>query len=71
MAILDGKSIVIAGFSRSLGTQFALPCAREGASLDINGTNPDAVAEVEPKISGLGNRVASVVGSVAEESVAQ
>lgn len=71
MARLDGKSIVITGSSRSLGRQFALACAREGASLIINGTNRDAVAEVEAEIRGLGNRVASVVGSVAEESVAQ
>jgi NAD(P)-dependent dehydrogenase (short-subunit alcohol dehydrogenase family) len=69
MARLDGKRMVITGSSRSLGRHFALACAAERASLIINGTNTEALAEVEREISALGTPVHAVAGSVAESDV--
>lgn len=71
MARLDNKRMVITGSSRSLGREFALACAREGASLVLNGTNADALAETEREVSRLGKKVCSVPGSVADEATAQ
>jgi NAD(P)-dependent dehydrogenase (short-subunit alcohol dehydrogenase family) len=70
MERLKGKRMVITGSSRSLGREFALACAREGASLVVNGTNADALAATEDSVRALGAPVVSVAGSVAEESVA-
>ncbi len=69
MARLTGKRIVITGSSRSLGRHFALACAREGASLILNGTNPEALGETETAVRALGADVYSVRGSVADEAV--
>ncbi len=69
MARLNGKRMVITGSSRSLGRHFALACAREGASLILNGTNADALAQVEAEVRALGAEAHSVAGSVAEEAV--
>jgi len=44
MGRLTNKRIVITGSSRSLGREMALACAREGACLVINGTNPEGLA---------------------------
>ena len=71
MARLQGKRIVITGSSRSLGREFALACAREGASIVLNGTNSDALGSTEDELRALGVPVVSVAGSVAEETVAQ
>ena len=71
MASLDGKRMVITGSNRSLGREFALACAREGASLVLNGTNAAALASVEAELSALGAPVRSVAGSVADEAVVQ
>lgn len=71
MARLDGRRMVITGSSRSLGREFALACAREGASLVLNGTNAAALASVEAELSALGAPVRSVAGSVADEAVVQ
>lgn len=69
MARLEGKRIVITGSSRSLGRQFALACAAQGASLVINGTNEAALEEVRGELADLGASVAVVPGSVAESAV--
>lgn len=66
MGRLEGKRIVITGSSRSLGRHFALACAKEGASLIINGTNEEALAGVVKEIAALGVPVHAVPGSVAE-----
>ena len=71
MPRLSAKRIVITGSSRSLGREFALACARQGASLVINGTNAEALKKTESEIKALGAEVYSVAGSVAEESVCQ
>jgi NAD(P)-dependent dehydrogenase (short-subunit alcohol dehydrogenase family) len=69
MGHLSGKRMVITGSSRSLGRQFALACAAEGASLVINGTSESALAEVESEIAAIGGQVKAVVGSVADSAV--
>ena len=66
---LKGKRIVITGSSRSLGRHFALACAAEGASLIVNGTNKEALADVAREVADLGVAVHAVVGSVAETEV--
>ena len=54
MGRLDGKRMVITGSSRSLGREFALACAHEGASLVLNGTNQDALISVLKEVTDLG-----------------
>lgn len=66
MSKLAGKRIVITGSTRSLGRQFALACARQGASLVINGTNQALLDSVQAEIGELGVPVEQVQGSVAE-----
>ena len=66
---LKGKRIVITGSSRSLGRHFALACAAEGASLIVNCTNKEALADVAREVADLGVAVHAVVGSVAETEV--
>ena len=66
---LKGKRIVITGSSRSLGRHFALACAVEGASLIVNGTNEEALADVAREVADFGVAVHAVVGSVAETEV--
>ena len=71
MGRLEGKRIVVTGSSRGLGRAFAIGCASEGAHVVINGTNADALREVESTISAAGGNVLAIQGSVAEESVCQ
>ena len=66
---LQGKRMVITGSSRSLGREFALACAREGASLVINGTNRDCLDSVAQEMREIGAPVEPVCGSVAEGDV--
>ncbi len=68
MARLDGKRVVVTGSSRGLGRAFAIAMAREGARVVVNGTNAEALAEVEQTIRAAGGHVVAVRGSVAEES---
>ncbi len=71
MGKLDGKRMVITGSSRSLGREFALACAREGAQLVINGTNEAALARTAEDLRALGAQVSTVAGSVAHEAIAR
>ncbi len=66
MGRLDGKRMVITGSSRSLGREFALACAAEGASLVLNGTNTQALAAVRDEVAAVGAPVVTVPGSVAQ-----
>ncbi len=68
MERLLGKRIVITGSSRSLGRQFAIACGREGASLILNGTNPEALAASVAEVRETGAEVHPVLGSVADET---
>ena len=69
MGRLSGKRMVITGSSRSLGRHFALACAAEGASLVINGTSEEALAETQAAVAALGAPVHAVPGSVTETAV--
>ncbi|CAA0078487.1 3-oxoacyl-[acyl-carrier-protein] reductase [Halioglobus japonicus] len=69
MSRLDGKRMVITGSSRSLGRDFALACAAEGASLVVNGTNQAALSAVVAEVAALGAPVRAVLGSVAKAEV--
>ncbi|NND69925.1 MAG: SDR family oxidoreductase [Halioglobus sp.] len=69
MGRLDGKRMVITGSSRSLGREFALACAAEGASLVLNGTNKAALDAVCAEVAATGAAVTGVPGSVAESAV--
>ncbi len=69
MSRLKGKRIAITGSSRSLGREFALAVAREGASVVLNGTNQQALADTQAAIEALGTPVCSVIGSVADTGV--
>lgn len=71
MTTLTGKRMVITGSSRGLGRAFAIGCAAQGARVVINGTNLEALAEVEQSILSAGGQVVSVSGSVAEEDTAK
>lgn len=71
MPILSGRRMVITGSSRGLGRAFAIASAAAGARVVINGTNTDALAEVENTIRSAGGEVVALAGSVAEEPVCQ
>lgn len=66
---LAGKRMVITGSSRSLGRAMALACAREGASLVVNGTNADALDALVGELDGIGVSAHAVAGSIAERKV--
>lgn len=68
MSRLTGKRIVITGSSRSLGRDFALAVAREGASVVVNGTNEQALNATLAEIKELGTPVCAVTGSVADSA---
>lgn len=68
MSRLQGKRMVITGSSRSLGREFALAVAREGASVVLNGTNEQALNATLDEIKALGTPVCAVLGSVADSA---
>jgi NAD(P)-dependent dehydrogenase (short-subunit alcohol dehydrogenase family) len=68
--LLQGRRIAITGASRGLGRAFAIACAEQGASVVVNGTNAELLDGVVATIKAAGGRAEPVVGSVAEEAVA-
>lgn len=68
MSRLKGKRMVITGSSRSLGREFALAVAREGASVVLNGTSEQALNATLEEIQALGTPVCAVLGSVADSA---
>jgi len=68
---LDGRRIVVTGASRGLGRGFALALAGAGARLVVNGTNTDLITELTTAITDAGGQVVSVVGSVADDALAE
>ncbi|MBW2423840.1 MAG: 3-oxoacyl-ACP reductase FabG [Deltaproteobacteria bacterium] len=68
---LAGKRAVVTGASRGLGRAFARALAAEGAQVVINATNAVALEETVKLIAASGGTCESVVGSVADESVAE
>jgi NAD(P)-dependent dehydrogenase (short-subunit alcohol dehydrogenase family) len=68
---LDGRRIVVTGASRGLGRGFALALAGAGARLVVNGTNAELITEVAGAITAAGGRAVAVVGSVADDALAE
>jgi 3-oxoacyl-[acyl-carrier protein] reductase len=66
-----GKRVVVTGASRGLGRAFAVELARAGAQVVINGTDPARLEETAKQVAAAGGRCAAVLGSIAEEEVAQ
>ena len=71
MGELDGRRVVVTGSSRGLGRAFALALAREGASVVVNGTQRPLVESVVETIRSSGGVAEAVVGSVADDDVAE
>lgn len=71
MGILDDKRIAVTGASRGLGRAFAIALAQHGARVVINGTNAELLEEVRSTIRAAGGEVEAVVGSVADDDVAE
>jgi len=68
---VEGKRIVVTGASRGLGRAFARALAVEGARLVVNGTNASLLAEVADEIVAAGGAAVPVVGSVADDDLAE
>jgi 3-oxoacyl-[acyl-carrier protein] reductase len=68
---VDGKRIVVTGASRGLGRAFAVALASEGAQLVVNGTNEELLRDVVEEISSAGGSAVHVVGSVADDDLAE
>lgn len=71
MGELDGKRIVVTGATRGLGRGFAMALGAAGARLVVNGTNAALADEVVSAIRAAGGTAEAVVGSVADDDVAE
>lgn len=71
MGELEGKRIVVTGATRGLGRGFALALGAAGARLVVNGTNAALAEEVVETIRAAGGTAEAVVGSVADDAVAE
>jgi NAD(P)-dependent dehydrogenase (short-subunit alcohol dehydrogenase family) len=69
--LLDGRRIVVTGASRGLGRGFAEALAAAGAKVVVNGTNADLLADVSGTIADAGGTAVVVVGTVADDDVAE
>ena len=65
MTRLDGKSIIITGAGSGLGLDYALACARAGASVVVNDVNADAARLAVEQITSDGGDAYAFSGSVA------
>ncbi|MBM4204501.1 MAG: SDR family oxidoreductase [Gammaproteobacteria bacterium] len=70
MGHLNGKRIAITGSTRGLGRAFAEEMASAGASVVVNGTRADLVADVVEGIRDAGGTATGFTGSIAEEATA-
>jgi 3-oxoacyl-[acyl-carrier protein] reductase len=71
MGEVDGKRIVVTGATRGMGRGFALALAAHGAKVVLNGTNEALAEEVTEAIRSAGGSAEPVVGSVADDAVAE
>ncbi|HEY4098043.1 MAG TPA: SDR family NAD(P)-dependent oxidoreductase [Baekduia sp.] len=69
-ATLAGKAIVVTGASRGLGRSIAVALAGAGAAVVVNGRDADNIDALVGEIGAAGGRAIGVVGSVADEAVA-
>ncbi|MFW0788825.1 SDR family NAD(P)-dependent oxidoreductase [Gordonia sp. CPCC 205333] len=67
---LAGKVAIVAGASRGIGLAVAHALAGRGVSVVVNGRDEDAVSHTVAEITGGGGFAAGVVGSVADDGVA-
>jgi 3-oxoacyl-[acyl-carrier protein] reductase len=71
VGMLDQRRIVVTGASRGLGRAFAQALAAEGAQLVVNGTNAELIDGLVKEIVADGGTAVPLVGSVADDSVAE
>ncbi|EEA01842.1 short-chain dehydrogenase/reductase SDR [Burkholderia sp. H160] len=71
MKHLQGKSIVVTGAGRGIGRAVALELSRQGASVLVNDLDDGLTDAVVRDIRELGGTAASVVGSIADWSIAE
>lgn len=69
--VLGGRVAVVAGATRGIGLSVAYALAGAGASVVVNGRDGDAVAAAVDDIGGGGGAAVGVVGSAADEGVAE
>jgi gluconate 5-dehydrogenase len=65
---LEGKVAVVTGSSRGIGRAIAEGLARAGASVTLNGRNPEAVHSVAGAISPFGTRILPVTADVSKSA---
>jgi NAD(P)-dependent dehydrogenase (short-subunit alcohol dehydrogenase family) len=69
MGKLTGKIAIVTGASRGIGRGIAAALAREGATLLLNGRNPDRLADAATELRSAGATVETLAGDVAQEHV--
>jgi NAD(P)-dependent dehydrogenase (short-subunit alcohol dehydrogenase family) len=69
MGKLTGKIAIVTGSSRGIGRGIAAALAREGATLLLNGRNPDRLADAATELRSAGATVETLAGDVAQEHV--
>ena len=69
--LLKDRIAIVTGSSRGIGRAVALAFSEQGASLVINGTNPDRLAEVASRIEERGGRCIIVPGDVSDPKTAE
>lgn len=69
---LKGKSAVVTGSSKGIGSAIALRLAQEGVNVVVNYNSDEAGAKaIVQKIEGLGARAVAVKGDVSKEGTAE
>src|SRR5438309_444683 len=68
---LKGQFVLVTGASRGIGKAIALACAREGATVAVNGRDVAKVAETVAAIVGLGREAMPIVADVGDTAAAR
>ena len=68
--LLEGKTAIVTGSSRGIGSAIAKMYAAEGANVVIHGTNAERAEKVCREIQTAGGRAATCLGDVAEDAFA-
>jgi 3-oxoacyl-[acyl-carrier protein] reductase len=69
--LLAGKRVIVTGASRGIGRGVAEACAEAGADLVLNARDAEALAATAARVTELGARCETVVGSVADYEVCE
>lgn len=69
-SLLDftGKSVLITGAAAGFGKLLSIELAKRGANLAISDINAEGLAGTVAELEGMGSKVVSCVGNVADES---